>query len=304
VDLARNLDAANHTQSQEGCLIASAPEARLAADLLVATRPLPDVPQELATSLSKAAGPATVFTAWGVSQGELPDIVLAAFTTTTPASAKALPLALFVTSQGVFVRGAPLVLRARPEALDTSAAGTLLAQVSEPSIVYVSAEAAIPVAQLAAAMRSIPNRFELALAVVLPKGTRLPAAPERSQELLCPDGLPEPTSDEPEGSLEPAALRATLTPLRDAALQCATSTGGLALQGGRLELGLRIGPDGRARELCMVRDSIGESILRRCVIEAARSLAFPAPNPAGFVDVQLPLEIALTGPAAQRAACD
>jgi len=303
-DLARNLDATNHTQSQEGCLLAGAPPGRLAADLLIATRPLPDVPKELGSVLLQAAGPARVFTAWGVSSGELPDLALTAFTTTTPASAKAVPLALFITRQGVFVRGAPMPLRAHPEALDTGAAGALLAQLPDPAIVYVTAESAIPVEQLVAALRSVPNRFEVALAVVLPKGTRFPAATERSQDLLCPDGLPEPSADEPEGSLEPADLRATLAPLREAALQCALSTGGLALQGGRLELGLRIGADGRARELCMVRDTIGESILRRCVIEAARALKFPTPNPAGFVDLQLPLELALTGPAAQRAVCD
>jgi hypothetical protein len=304
VDLARNLDAANHTQSQEGCLLAVGPAARFGADVSAATRPLADAPKELATLLLRAAGPPTIFTAWGSTPGELPDIALAAFTTTTPASAKASALAMFLTSQGVFLRGAQLPLRAHPDALDLGAAGAVLAQVPDPVIAYVSAESAIPVEQLAAALRSVPNRFEVALAVVLPKGTRLPAVAERSQELLCPDGLPEPQSDEPEGSLDPAALRAELTPLRDAALRCALATGGQALQGGRLELGLRIGADGRPRELCIVRDAIGEAVLRRCVIEAARALKFPLPSPTGFVDVQLPLELALTGPAAQRPLCE
>jgi hypothetical protein len=180
----------------------------------------------------------------------------------------------------------------------------LLAQLPDPVIAYVTAESAITLEQIANVLRSLPNRFEVALAVVLPKGTRLPAATERSQELLCPEGLSEPKDDESEGSLDPAALRSVLAPLRDAALKCALSTGGQALQGGRLELGLRIGADGRARELCMVRDAIGELVLRRCVIEAARALKFPAPSPVGFVDVQLPLELALTGPAAQRALCE
>jgi hypothetical protein len=304
VDLARKLDAANQTQSDAGCLIGTVPPGRLAADVLVAARPLAEAPAELATLLLRAAGPPAIFTAWGSSAGELPDIALAAFTTTTPASAKALPVALFVTHQGVFLRGEPIALRAHPEALELGEVDALLAQLPDPVVAYLSAESATPLAQIVEALQTLPNRFEVALAVVLPKGTRLPAIAARSSELLCPDGLPAPRDDESEGSLEPAVLREVLAPLRDAALSCALSTGGLALQGGQLELGLRIGADGRPRELCMIRDEIGELILRRCVIEATRSLTFPAPKPAGFVDVQLPIRVALTGPGAQKPVCD
>lgn len=304
MDLARSLDSSGYGQSQDGCLFSTAAPLRFSADVLLATRPLADAPKELATTLLKAAGPPTTLTAWGSTPGELPDVFLAAFTTTTPGSAKAAPVGVFVTGQGLFLRGAQLPLRARPEALDAGTAGSLLAQLPDPIIAYVTAEAGIPVSQLMAALRSLPNRFEIALAVVLPKGTRLPAPPERSRELLCPDGLPEPLADEPEGSLEPAALRDALAPLKETALRCALATGGLALQGGRLELAMRIGANGRARELCMLSDSIDEPILRKCIIEAARSLAFPVPNPAGFVDVALPLQLALTGPTAQRPLCE
>jgi hypothetical protein len=54
----------------------------------------------------------------------------------------------------------------------------------------------------------------------------------------------------------------------------------------------------------VVEDSIGEPLLRRCLISAARDLSLPAPSPSGFADLHLPLQIALTGPAAQRASCD
>jgi hypothetical protein len=304
VDLARNLDATGNAQSEAGCLLASAEPARFTADVLLAMRPLPDAPKELATLLLRAAGPPAVVTAWGSTPGELPDLTLAAFTTTTPASSKAAPVGVFVTAQGVFLRGAELSLRARPEALDLGTAGSLLAQLPDPVIAYVTAEAGGSVQQLTAALRSLPNRFEVALAVVLPKGTRLPAPPERSRELLCPEGLPEPAADEPEGELDPAALRTALAPLKDAALRCALATGGQALQGGRLELALRIGANGKPRELCLQNDAIGEAILRKCIVEAARGFSYPAPNPAGFVDVVLPLQLALSGPAAQRALCD
>jgi hypothetical protein len=306
VDLARNLDATGNAQSQAGCLLATAPPPpeRFTADVLLSMRPLADAPKELAKLLLMAAGPPTVITAWGSTPGELTDVTLAAFTTTTPASARAAPVGVFVTAQGVFLRGAQLPLRARPEALDLGTAGALLSQLPDPVIVYVSAEAGVPLERLTAALRSLPNRFEVALAVVLPKGTRLPAPPERSRELLCPDGLPEPQADEPEGSLDPAALRTALEPIKDAALRCALATGGVALQGGRLELALRIGADGKTREVCMQSDAIDEAILRKCIVEAARGIAYPVPSPPGFVDVVLPLQLALTGPPAQRALCD
>jgi len=204
VDAARALDLAGAGQAEgdEGCLIELGTPARFAADVLVGARPLPDVPVELASSLEKAAGPAVVVTAWGASVGELPEVALNAFTTTTPASARVAAVSLFVTTQGVFVRGAAMPLRANPEALDVQTAAGLLAQVLEPAIVYVTAERRTPLDRVIEVLRSVPNRFEVALAVALPKGTRLPAPPARSSELLCPEGLPAPGDDEPEGSLE------------------------------------------------------------------------------------------------------
>ncbi|HKP58040.1 MAG TPA: hypothetical protein VJV78_15015 [Polyangiales bacterium] len=304
VDIARALDAADHTRSEGGCLISNGPPRQFAADVLAGARPLPEVPRELASLLQKAAGAPAVITAWGNTPGELPDVALLAFTTTTPRSAKLPAVAMLLTGPGVFVRGAAMPLRAHPEALTPEAAATLLADLPDHAIVYVSAEAGVPVEQLVSALRSVPDRFEIGLAVALPKGTRLPAPTTKGNELSCPEGLPEPAADAVEGSLEASALRQVLAPLRDAGLSCALSIGGLALQGGRLELGLRVSPDGRARELCMVDDTIGEPLLRRCIIEAARSLTFPAPSPAGFVDVQLPMELTLEGPSAQRALCD
>ncbi|HKU43228.1 MAG TPA: hypothetical protein VJR89_33940 [Polyangiales bacterium] len=312
VDIARALDAADHTRSDAGCLIRVGPPAQLDADVLAGAKPLPEVPIALAAALEKAAGPAAVVSAWGTSPGELPEIALVAFTSTTPRSAKWPAVAVFATAPGklapdgsrVFVRGAAQVLRAHPEAMSVEAAGALLAQVPDPAIVYVSAESAVGLEQLVALLRTIPNRFEVALAVALPKATRLPTPAAPSSELACADGLPAPADSDVEGSLDRAQLREVLAPLRDAGLACALSTGGRALLGGRLELGIRIGPDGRPRDVCMVKDAIGEAVLRRCLVSAARSLQFPAPNPAGFVDVQLPIELALEGPAAQRALCE
>jgi hypothetical protein len=304
VDAARALDDSGQTAADEPrCLLDLRGPARLAADVAVGARPLAPAPLVLASALNDAAGPASVFSAWGTTPGEA--LALVAFTTTTPAAARAPAIAAILTPEGVSVRAAHMAVRAHPEPLSIEATASLLAELEPPAIVYVSAEAAIPLERVAALLRALPERFEVALAVALPKGTRLPA-PERapSTELTCPDGLPAPRPDEPEGELDPAALRGALGPLKEQALACALSTGGRALLGGKLTLGLRVNADGKLDPLCMLQDTIGESLLRRCVIEAARALRMPAPEPRGFVDVHLPLELALLGPTAQRALCE
>jgi hypothetical protein len=180
----------------------------------------------------------------------------------------------------------------------------VLSGLSGSATVYVTADRTQPLRSLYGLLRLIPNRYEVALAVALPPGTRLPARAPDSPEGLCPKGLPEPASGEVEGSLGQDAVRTAVAPLRTAALSCALSAGGRALLGGRLTLALRVGKEGRATTACVVEDAIGEPLLRRCLISAARDLNLPAPSPAGFVDLHLPLQIALTGPSAQRASCD
>jgi len=293
-------------RSGSGCLLDLRAAPSLAGDILVGARPLASAPEELATPLLRAAGPAAVVSAWGSTPGEA-EVALVAFTTTSSAAARRPAIAAIATLAGVFLRSADSSVRAHPEAMPVDAAGTLLSQLPGPAVVYVSAEAAVPLDALARLLRVVPNRFEVALAVALPKGTRLPptaAAADSGSELLCPAGLPEPAPDAAEGELEPAGLRQALAPLEAAALSCALTTGGQALSGGRLVLGLRIDPDGRARTACLVSDAIGEVLLRRCVVRAARGLALPKPSPAGFVDVHLPLELTLVGPSPQRPLCE
>jgi hypothetical protein len=168
----------------------------------------------------------------------------------------------------------------------------------------VTAERAIALRRLSELLKLVPNRHEVALAVALPKATRLPPPVADSGEGLCLNGLSEPAATEEEGSVDAAAAQRALAPLREAALSCALSSGGKALLGGKLVLGLRIGADGRAREACFVSDAIAEPVLRRCLLSSVRNLALPAPKPAGFADVHLPLQIELAGPKPQRASCN
>ncbi|HEX4354296.1 MAG TPA: hypothetical protein VHZ95_15310, partial [Polyangiales bacterium] len=303
VDAARALDGSNENHSDAGCLLRGRDPIRLEADLSPGARPLPPVQDELASSLEAQSGPVALLSAWGKVAGE-PGVVLLALTTTTPAAIKLPVISLFMTRKGTYVRGEDAALRARPGALSASDATTLLSQLSSPAAVYVSAEREIALSSLLDLMRAIPNRFEVGLAVALPKETRLPPTAATSNDWMCPDGLPAPGPSEHEGELTASDARDALAPLRQAALSCALASGGRALLGGRLVLSLRIGANGKAEQSCFASDAIGEAQLRRCLISAARDVQLPSPHPAGFVDLNVPLEIALEGPSAQRVSCD
>jgi hypothetical protein len=304
VDAARAADSAGETHSEAGCLLRAGPPPRLEADLMPGARPLPPAEPRLTALIENRIGSVGVLSAWGNVGGELSDLWLLAFTTTTPNAVRLPAIGLFVTPGGVFVRGADPLLRAQPDALSAAAATALLARSTAPATVYVTADAGVPLTTLIDLLRAVPDRFELALALALPKNTRLPPPAAASSEGMCPDGLPAPAKGDREGTLQVEAAQAAVAPLRQAALACALAAGGRALLGGRVVLGLRIGPTGRASEACIVRDELNEPLMRRCLRSAARDLSFPVPTPGGFADLEIPLQIALEGPSPQRASCE
>lgn len=306
VRLAQELDSSGKGHSEAGCLLRGTEPLHFAADLSLSVRPLPPVPEHLTEVMDDRSGAITVISPWGsVAGGSEPsDAVLLPFTTTSPGAVKLPTVALFATRAGVYLRAAKQVIPGRPSTpMSPDEAGGWLARVDEPVAVYVTAERAFELRRLNELLKLVPNRHEVALAVALPRATRLPAPTADSGEGLCPTGLPEPAASDIDGSLDAAAVQRALAPLREAALNCALSSGGKALLGGKLVLGLRIGPEGGVREGCFVHDGIGEPVLRRCLLSSVRNLPLPAPSPAGFADVHLPLQLQLAGPKPQRASC-
>jgi hypothetical protein len=68
-------------------------------------------------------------------------------------------------------------------------------------------------------------------------------------------------------------------------------------------LALRIGPDGLVQQACVREDEVGDPSARACLTRSVRELAFPRPEPEGFVDVQLPLRLSLSESQRQRPLC-
>lgn len=308
VRLAEELDSSGNGHSETGCLLRGTEPLHFEADLSLSVRPLPPASEHAKEVMDDRSGALTVVSPWGTiggAQNDLSDAILLPFTTTSPSAVKLPTVALFAATDGVYLRGAKALLPGAPTtALSPDEVGSWLARIQQPSAVYVTAERAVELRKLNELLKLVPNRHEVALAVALPKATRLPAPPADSSEGKCAQGLPEPAAGEVEGSLDVAAVQSAFAPLRAAALTCATNTGGKALLGGKLVLALRIGADGRAREACFVQDAIAEPVLRRCLLSSVRDLHLPAPKPTGFADVHLPLQIELAGPQPQRASCN
>lgn len=308
VRVAEELDSSGNGHSETGCLLRGTEPLHFEADLSLSVRPLPPASERAKDVMDDRSGALTVVSPWGTiggAQSDQSDAILLPFTTTSPGAVKLPTVALFAASDGVYLRvGKTLLPGAPTTAISPEEAGAWLARLQQPAAVYVTAERAVELRKLAELLKLIPNRHEVALAVALPKATRLPAPAADNGEGMCTQGLSEPAAAEVEGSLDAAAVRSALAPLREAALSCAVNSGGKALLGGKLVLALRIGPDGRAREACFVEDAISEPVLRRCLLSSVRDLALPVPKPAGFADVHLPLQIELAGPKPQRASCN
>lgn len=302
--IARRLDDQAETHSDKACLLYARDGLRLDADVSLAARPLPEPPMRVLEGSAREARGVSVMSTWGTVVGQPTDSLLLVFTTTSPSAIKLPAIGLFATQSGVLIRSALPALQAQQAAVHPEEAGRLLAQSSSPAAVYVTADGDYEVGALLALLKLIPNRYEVALAVSLPSSTRLPAAAIDPGLGLCPGGLPEPGASEREGELSRTAAQSAVAPLREAALSCALQSRGRALLGGKLLLAMRISADGKVREACFPSDGIGEPLLRRCLIATAKDMRLPQPSPAGFADLQLPLQLELTGPPPQRATCD
>jgi hypothetical protein len=310
-DLVRTADArlsAGALDARGECLLrAQAQGYAFDAELMPALHRFAEPLADLDAALQRARGPLRVLTAWGQVGAIEPEIGLASFTALSPQSLRAPAVALLVGEAGVYVRygDGPAGDADGPLAIAEVTPHLLAQPRAAAAVLYVAAEDATPLARLAELLRALPHGRSIALAQLLPPGTRLPALgagapPQRS----CPDGLPEPAAGSAEGELDPAAIVQALAPLREGARACLHDATGSARAGGRLVLALRIGPDGAVQDACLLEDAIGDAAIGACVLQSARSTRMPQPNPAGFVDVHLPLSLTPQAAPAVRPFCE
>jgi hypothetical protein len=306
VNLVNRLDQQGLDNSPDHCLLkkpASSDQPWLIkADLAVAVRPLPEPPAELASVVRDGSLPITILSRWG-RLGDVPQsLALAAFTTDPVANT--LPsFVIFLTAEGIFLRAPNSQNDALPKhALTIDTLAPVLAEhvSGRDAVMYLTAEGAIPLSAFYETLASLPSgKSRIVIASPLPLNTRLPAqgSSSPSQNQSCPEGLPTAPDDSAEGSLATDAISDGINPLHQALEVCLSRSTVTASTSGKLTLALRIGREGRVERSCLMEDDVRDSTLTNCVLNAANQLIFPKPNPAGLVDVHLPLRVSpLVGP--------
>jgi hypothetical protein len=277
--------AAREGENGASCLLErSAAGLRMLGFSNAALRPLPVPEPDLDVALAKniTVNVLTPFGRYGNASGAL---TLAAFTYAPPTREA---FALILTDQGIALRGtsAGVALRDKLTLADAAQAVNALM----PATVFVSAEAPVPTSALADLLRALQDqRVPVALAVNLAPATRLPEPPSGAVADTCPNGLPD--TAEAEGALDVSALGPALSDLRAHAADCLSSADPRGAAGGRLSLLLRVSRTGALADACIDKDDIGDARLRACILDRARKLRFPQPEPSGSVDLALPLTL-------------
>ncbi len=302
----RALDDRRDQDSDDGCLLGRDGTGwRVAADLAVAVRPLRNTTEDLDVRLA-SAGPVVVLSRWG-AYGEAREggLVFNAITTTLPPRREP-GVVWVVTDAGIYVRSTVASI----ETGAGTAAAARAALPPDPGALFVAAEGSTPLARLREVLAEVPASLSgrVALAVPLADGVRLPTLTDvdagDDADASCPSGLPPLADDAPLGTLRPDRIVASLGPLRQGAAICVGATSGPGASGGRVQLALRLGPDGRVSEACVVEDATDDPALRTCLVRIARGIAFMAPDPPGFLDVQIPLVLSPLESQRQRPLCD
>ena len=297
VRVARGLHDRAAGDSEAGCLFdAREGELRLAADLAVAIRPLPEPPPDLDERLAQGEG-VTALTRWGV-RGDEGTLGLATFTNHPPPRGDG--TAMFVTDDGVYLRS--LVDRDAFEigAVPVDAA---IRAVASSGTVYVTAEGGASIEtlhQLFARLSAAAPDTAVVLATVLAPSTSFPVeATPPSEANLCVDGL-EASGDAAGNYDDPSAVMSALGPVQGRAAEC-MAQGRSA--GGRLVVAFRVAADGSVTDVCAELDETGDPQLRACVLRAVESSSFPPPDIEGAVDLRLPLDLVAETTTAQAPVC-
>lgn len=276
----------------------------LEAEVAASVRPLPEPPEDLDARLAVSGQPVLVITRWAQLGLRSYDIALASFTDAPPTLGQPAEV-LLLTDRGLYRRRTDQRVSAGrfgPRPLPERGAPIL--DLEEGLLVFVTAEAGVPLGRLRRLLAALPEGSHVAFATALGEEIRVPDPPPTPPDRgtgLCPDGLPAPPPGSVMGQIGAEQVIGALDPLRQRARACFETEVPTQAPGGLMTLMIRIGPDGGVSETCLLEDDLGGTALRNCVLEAARASRFPAPQPEGYVDVQIPLRFQ---PTYQRALCE
>jgi hypothetical protein len=313
VTAANNLDQRLLSHSDKKCLLRRPALLQepwnLDADLAVAVRPLPSTPDDLDKRLEGHPGKVHVMTLWGRVGDDTNAIVLVAFTTTSPQSARLPAVALFLTDRGITVRQSDEASEPNAAPLQLADVGPFLANLASKKefALYVTANANISLRALYDLLSVLPYpQREVALTVALAPETRLPKPfipSAKEADIWCPQGLPEPPEEAPQGDIPQIEIMTAMGSMRDKARQCLSVAEGSGAAGGRVVIAMRVDENGNVSKQCLVEDAIQDLALGKCLLSTVGELRFPPPSPKGFVDIHLPLKLSPEGISGQSPIC-
>jgi hypothetical protein len=303
VRVARSLANSDLASSNAGCLLGrEGDDFTLAADLMPSLERMPDPPTDLGARFEQAAGPLAVLTAWGIAGTPSATTILAAFTATAPTALQAPPVLLVLDGERAFVRAAAGGSSLDAAELTIPAAIARAKQLAGSATLYVTATASFALEDLSSVLTQLDSapQTSVALAVLLPTDTALPAGGPQVSAELCPTGLPEVDESTPLGDLSREAIVPALAELKDDIAPCLTT---LRIASARVVLALRVGPSGGVQSACFMDAGALDPRTASCVLLVAGALQTAVPNPLGVVDLHLPVTLETEPLPTQRALC-
>ncbi len=297
VSAARALDGRSDARTY-GCLLRPPMAGRgwvLEGEVAVSVRPLPEPPISVTAGLDTRGSSVRGLSRWG--QRGSGQLTLLAFTPTPPT--RGLEAVVFVAAEGTRIRLIGQDVSAEyARAVPNDQVGAALGALQVRSA-WVTADAGMALSEVAELLRTV--HVPVAFAVPLPDGVTLPPAPTTTAATdLCPDGLTPPAG---EAAIPVADVVEALQPFRDSAGECLAAGSVESAAGGRIEVSFHVGPDGAVSQACAMADATGSEPVRACVLEALRSVRFPAPDPAGTVAFALPVQLAPANDPAPHPLC-
>ena len=189
---------------------------------------------------------------------------------------------LIITPSGIFVRSTDRPSIEGPVPLDQARA-LLVGDELRDVPLYLTADAETPIQVIAHILQlaSQQARHRVGFALALPEGTRTPTpSTQEPSPFLCETEA----QVEQEGVLDPEAIVSSIVPLSEAAQACFDILPYEAQQHGTAQLRVLIDPEGRVQQACLeAPHSRTSAALDRCLVEQAKRLQFPKPDPSGEV---------------------
>ena len=201
--------------------------------------------------------------------------------------------ALFVTDRGVYIRIADTYgtkLSGDKGPMPESDVPRVKAELApRPQAIVVTAESGVKLDRVHEVLSWVKDASgPVVLATPVEKGAALPKLPAAAKGGLGVDACPRgglmdiPKGSKP-GSFGDQAFFGITEAYRKDALTCIEKLSPES-SGGKIDVQMRIEPDGKISKACIDKDSTGDAAVKKCVLDRTRAYVYPKPTTPGIVN--------------------